>query len=393
MKSSRFRTGAWLRGKAVLSALAAAALAVGLSVFGAAGTARAATAPQWQLVYRGHAAGLYDVTAISKTNAWAVGTTGSGSSQRPQFMHWDGKSWSVYNIPNVTKFSPTSVKATAPNNVWAFGYNDGAIADNPYALIYHGSNEVTTLKLPEGWQVGDEAVLSPTSVWGVTNSEQECSIAGSSRCTLLWHWNGTRWSSVAVPGDVESVTAVGGHVFFLALTDMKFNSAGLGIGHPVIYEPTTKVYTLPGPNLQITDQAAGLAVELNGQRYLVGRLTTGGQPLRFFYWNGKAWTTMSVPGNVCPPGYSGDCPLVLNPSVTYDGGHGFWAGWSAHWTGAQWVNADYFGPSLLDNTAEAIRAVAPVPGTASTWGVGAISSGNVPFSSGNTMVAVYGSLP
>ena len=39
------------------------------------------------------------------------------------------------------------------------------------------------------------------------------------------------------------------------------------------------------------------------------------------------------------------------------------------------------------------NAVAPVPGTASTWGVGAISSGNVPFSSGTTMVAVYGSLP
>ncbi len=141
------------------------------------------------------------MTAISKTNAWAVGTTGSVSAQRhPQFMHWNGKTWSVYNIPNITKFRPTSVKATAPNNV--------------------------------------------------------------------------------------------------------------------IYEPTTKVYTLPGPNLQLTDQTAGLAVELDGQRYIVGRLTSGGQPLRFFYWNGKAWATMSVPGNVCEPGFSGDCPLVVNPAMT-----------------------------------------------------------------------------
>jgi hypothetical protein len=392
MKSSRFRTGAWPRGKAALSALAAAALAVVLSAFGTAGSAQAAAAPaEWHLVYRGHAPGLNDVTAISKTNAWAVGTTGSGSAQRPQFMHWNGRSWAVYSIHNITKFDPGSVKATAPNNVWAFGDNDGQIADNPYALIYHGSNEWTSLKLPAGWQVGDEAVLSPTNVWGVTNSEQECSVPGSSRCTLLWHWNGTKWSSVAVPGDVESAAAVGGHAFFLALTDMKFNSAGLGIGHPVIYEPTTKVYTLPGPNLQLTDQAAGLAVELNGQRYIVGRLTSGGQPLRFFYWNGKAWTTMSVPGNVCEPGFSGYCPLVVNPAMTYDGAHGFWAGWSAHWTGTQWVNADYFDPSMSD-TAEGFRAVAPIPGTSSVWGVGAISSGSA-SDPGNTMVAVYGSLP
>src|SRR5215475_2875371 len=374
VKERRRAAGARLRGRAMLAVTAA--VAVGLSVFGAAASAQAATEIQWHVVYRGHAAGLYDVTAISATSAWAVGTTGRGSSIRPQFMHWNGKAWSVYNISNITKFTPTSVKASAANNVWAFGYNDGPISDNPYALIFNGSRW-TSKRLPEGWLIGDEAVLSPASVWGVTN--QPCTITGQSRCTVLVHWNGVGWTSVTVPGDVVSVDSVGGHAFFLALINMKFSSTGLGIGRPVIYVPTTKMYTFPGPNLQITDQGADLVVELNGQRYLEGELTYGNHPVRFYHEVGSTWSTISVPVNDCPPGFSGDCPLLASGSLTYDGGHGFWTGWSAHYTGTGWVNTGYFGPSFYSvgsTWSAAINAVAAIPGSSSVWGVGAIGSGN-----------------
>ena len=74
---------AWLRGRVMLGAVTAMTI-VGLSVFGAAGSAQASTNTQWNVAYKGHAAGLYDVTAISKTDAWTVGTTvaalGSGRS-------------------------------------------------------------------------------------------------------------------------------------------------------------------------------------------------------------------------------------------------------------------------------------------------------------------------
>jgi hypothetical protein len=82
---------------------------------------------------------------------------------------------------------------------------------------------------------------------------------------------------------------------------------------------------------------------------------------------------------------------VLNSAITYDGGHGFWTIWSAHWTGTQWVNADYFAGSLRTNTAIYLQAVAPIPGTPDVWGAGAISASN--GASSNTMVAVYPSLP
>jgi hypothetical protein len=389
VRQRRHAAGARLRGGRAALGAVTAVMAVGLSVLGAVGSAQASTDIQWHVAYRGHAAGLYDVTATSATNAWAVGITGSGTSIRPQFMHWNGKAWSVYNISNITKFTPTAIGASAANNVWAFGYNDGPISDNPYALIFNGS-KWTSKKLPEGWEIGKEAVLSPSSVWGVTY--QPCTITGQSRCTVLVHWNGVGWTSAKVPGEVVSVDSVGGHAFFLALINMKFYSSGLGIGRPVIYEPTTKMYTFPGPNLQITDQGASLAVELNGQRYLEGELTYGNHPVRFYYEVGSTWSTISVPSNDCPPGMSGDCPLLLIGPLTYDDGHGFWVGWSAHYTGTGWVNTGYFGPSFGSGYNVGILAVGAIPGSSSVWGVGAI--GSVDTSDWvNTLIAVNGPLP
>src|SRR5215469_11862548 len=150
MKQRWHAGSARIRGRVIRVAITVA-IAAGLSVSGAIGGAQAATDTQWHVVYHGHAAGLYGTVAISKTNAWSVGTTGTGSSLRPQFMHWNGKAWGVYNISNITKFDPTSVKASAANNVWAFGENETADPQE-YALIFNGSTW-TSKPLPEGWEI------------------------------------------------------------------------------------------------------------------------------------------------------------------------------------------------------------------------------------------------
>jgi hypothetical protein len=235
-------------------------------------------------------------------------------------------------------------------------------------------------------------VLSPTSVWGVTT--QSCTLAGQSACTVLVHWNGSGWSLTRVPGEVKVVTAVGGHAFFLGLTDVKFSSTGAGIGKPVIYEPTSKMNTFPGPNLQLTDSGLGLSVELNGQRYVLGNLTTGSHPARLYHEVGSTWSTITIPANDCPPGNDGFCPLALWAPLKYDGAHGFWAGADAHYTGTGWVNTDYFGASFNSGSGFDVefQAVAPIPGSTSAWGVGGIGTGNQPAWT-NTLVAVNGPLP
>src|SRR5262249_5086806 len=107
------------------------------------------------------------------------------------------------------------------------------------------------------------------------------------------------------------------------------------------------------------------------------------------------WSTISVPVNDCPPGFSGDCPLLASGSLTYDGAHGFWTGWSAHFTGTGWVNTDFFGPSfysVASGFSAGINALSAIPGSSSVRGVGAIGSGNS-SSADNTLVAVNGPVP
>jgi len=385
-----FRTGSGFLRRVTLGAVAVMAAAACLAAFGTAGSAQASTStPEWHLDYRGHAPALTSVTAVTADNAWAVGTTGTGSSLRPQIMHWNGKSWSVYSIHNIDKFQPVSVQY-ANGALWIFGYNDGDIDDNPYALIYRGNNVWTSLKLPDQFQPSEAALVGPNDVWGFANTGGNPGCAGSrsTPCSNLEHWNGASWTEVLVDGEVTDLTAVGGHVFILALTGVKHGS-GYNIGRPVIYEPTTKIYTKFGPDLQVTDQEDSLVVELDGHVFIQAPLTTGGHPSRFWYFNGKAWAQMSVPANVCPSDFAGYCPLIINGGITADGAQGFWNGYTTHWTGTKWVNADYF--AFPGSWTAGFDAVAPIPGTSDIWGVGSFGNGN--GGSENTMVADYPALP
>src|ERR1700738_1419968 len=58
------------------------------------------------------------VTALSPTNAWVVGETGTTTLVE----HWDGTAWSLMpSVPGVTYPTLTSVAARPANDLWAFG--------------------------------------------------------------------------------------------------------------------------------------------------------------------------------------------------------------------------------------------------------------------------------
>ena len=386
-----FSAGSWFRRKSALGVAVGAALAAGL--VGAPAAHGSTLTPEWQMVYRSSALpsgsdGLMGVTAINATNAWAAGDKGSGASRRPSFMHWDGHTWSAYvnsnlgKIPGLAQFEPSTVRATAANNVWIFGNTSSGGAA---VVVYHGSNEWSAPELPSFFEGGLTAVISPTNVWGVTY--EGCGSTGGQQC--VEHWNGRHWSATTAPGDIQSVTSAGKYVYFLALTGVK-NFATYSIGTPVIYEPTTgKMNTIAGPKLQVTNEADSLVVEADGHKYIEGRLTTGGQPFRIWYFNGSAWAQMKVPAYVCPPGYGGGCPLLINSSISPDGGNGFWSGSETHWTGTKWVNASFYSFDTAGDVA-AIRDVAPIPGTSDFWGAGVFSnSNNTPY----TLITAFPAVP
>src|ERR1051325_3714934 len=117
-----------------------------------------ATARTWELVpspsVPGVGQGLYGVTAISASDAWAVGDVYNQAvgDQQTLTQHWDGIRWQTVPSPSVPGAYNhlTGVSGTSSKDVWAVGYT---IDNRTYA-----------------WQA------------------------------LILHWNGSRWS--VVPGAV-----------------------------------------------------------------------------------------------------------------------------------------------------------------------------------------------
>ncbi|MDQ3928636.1 MAG: hypothetical protein M3328_05755, partial [Chloroflexota bacterium] len=85
---------------------------------------------------------LLGVSALSATDAWAVGTRTEDGRTRTLVEHWDGQSWSVLPSPNTSHPENIlySVVAVARDDVWAAG-RDGIAGDaRPLMLHWNGSN-------------------------------------------------------------------------------------------------------------------------------------------------------------------------------------------------------------------------------------------------------------
>lgn len=121
----------------------------------AAGTAGAAAAPfccRNASPWRGAAgfrfsrtARLSDVVAISRDDAWAVGSVGARVS-RGIAVHWNGKIWRQVPLP-LKGFTLVSVSARAGSSAWVFGYqyHPGSLTDEfpAYGLQRaHGTGQV-----------------------------------------------------------------------------------------------------------------------------------------------------------------------------------------------------------------------------------------------------------
>jgi hypothetical protein len=348
----------------------------------ATSSSQAATATQWKLAYRTHGGpsqSLLAVTAPAKNDAWAAGFT---ATDKLVLLHWNGRSWGAASTRGFANFDPVATQSSSPSNVWLFGAEIVNNIQVPAVLVYDGTSWHMR-SLPADFQTFNTAVLSSSNVWGSTTY-----CAGE--CSQLTHWNGQTWTSTTIPGSVQSAVSADGHAWFLVLTNLQFPNNGPVSGTMVLYETTgnaiTKVKVPAGRFIE----DGQITVAPNGQRWLLTALATKGNahPMRLYHWAGNAWTLMSIPANMCPPGETGFCPWGFS-ELTYDGKNGFWAGWQAHWTGTRWLDTNNFAAQIRSSAAES-GVLAVIPGTGSVWGVGAISRAGTGTDS---MVIVYGPLP
>jgi hypothetical protein len=153
----------------------------------------------WTIVpspHPGTSSFLTGVTAISSSDAWAVGYSSSGGTDESLIMHWDGSTWTIVSSPNPTGDTIlNAVTAAAANDAWAVGYTNPTRCSNGgpqcQGVIMHWDGT--------GWTVVPSP--NPPSTYlndylGVTALPGEGAWAVGSTdfaWTLIAHWNGTAW--------------------------------------------------------------------------------------------------------------------------------------------------------------------------------------------------------
>jgi hypothetical protein len=189
-----------------------------------------------------------DLTAVAGTSAsdvWAVGWTLDGSVL---IEHYNGSSWSVVSNPAVPSGSILyGVTAITPTNAWAVGYQPGAIGALLTLVLHWDGTAWTVVPSPnEDTQYSSSniltgvAAISANDIWAVGMYENESTDYHQHR-TLTLHWDGTSWSIVTspTPGQSGELTGVA------ALSTGQIWGAGYYSDYDInIYDGT---YTLPKP--------------------------------------------------------------------------------------------------------------------------------------------------
>jgi hypothetical protein len=138
---------------------------------------------------------LQSVSAVSPTDAWAVGYDGalSGSASQSLVLQWNGSTWSQVTSPDpgATYNELDGVSADAATDAQTVG----ASGDPRYTIEaqWNGSTWTQSSDTFSTYLYSVDA-LSPTDAWAVGET-----VDGQKDISLITYWNGTTWSRSAHP--------------------------------------------------------------------------------------------------------------------------------------------------------------------------------------------------
>ena len=140
---------------------------------------------------------LTGITAISANDIWAVGyLIPSNASRRSLLEHWNGKAWSIVDAPNLTTGNSQlfNVSAISSDDVWAVGTVENGSA-KPLIEHWNGKQWSASSVPPELENSFNSIVaISASDVWAVGSTNNR-----GGPPTLFVHWDGTQWNTVQVP--------------------------------------------------------------------------------------------------------------------------------------------------------------------------------------------------
>jgi hypothetical protein len=153
------------------------------------------------------AGGLNGVAATSPANAWAVGWTGtgpdSGGTSRALIEHWDGQTWTRVPSPGNAPGARTilnAVAATSPRNAWAVGSTHAGDTNRAFIVHWDGTawQRVHAPTPIPGVSLLGVAATSPPNAWAVGQTAFR-GACGPTCATVIEHWDGSAWTLVPSP--------------------------------------------------------------------------------------------------------------------------------------------------------------------------------------------------
>jgi hypothetical protein len=220
--------------------------------------------------------GLNDVTVVSPTLAWAVGTYVHGSAYGSLIEKWTGgSSWSVVGNggPGVELEAVTSFGAS---DAWAVGQIASKGITLPLVTHWNGSTwtHTTLPKVGRTDQLGAVSGSSASDIWAIGAYR-----VGATGHVLLEHYNGTAWSVVSIPAS-QGALALGFGILDLG-PDQVYASGQADTGPAQLWEWTGATWHLLPTPAGEGPLAGSSASDLWTPDYL------GGPDLEHF--NGTTW--------------------------------------------------------------------------------------------------------
>jgi hypothetical protein len=146
----------------------------------------------------GVSSGLAAVSAVSRSDAWAVGAylSSTGGVSKTLVLHWNGRRWTVAASPNPGRAASNGlqgVSALSSRDAWAVGVSSDRTGMRNLALHWNGTTwRQATIPTP-GFGAAFAAVsaVSRSDAWaaGVFSPTP----GAFRQTTLLLHWNGSHW--------------------------------------------------------------------------------------------------------------------------------------------------------------------------------------------------------
>jgi hypothetical protein len=366
-----------------------AALAGALVMIGSAASASTG----WSVVTvppTGNNTILTGASALTSTNAWAVGEQFGAAGQAPPppvSYHWNGTAWSLVATPTLgVSSSLLSVSASTATDAWAVGmsvlgrHDDGTLMEHWNGSAWSvNSSLVVTGYTAELTGVVD---LSPTNAWAV----------GEANGSLLEHWNGSTWSEATIPdpdftpGTDDSISASSASDIWVVGSTL--NTATDEFVPEALHFNGTAWSVVPMPQAGTNTSTIGAVTDISPTNAWavgddIGATSAVGGSTLIEHWNGSSWSIVPSPTPGADPGLTGIA--ARGPSDVYAVGSnlpsingGTVQGMILRWNGSTWsVDTDPTAGSYSP-----LLAAAAVPGAANEWAVGTLSNSSLILSHG-----------